>query len=82
MIGYFGHINFRGDRVGMTRAILFSFLAAFPGILLAVIGWVMIGMPEEWTSQSFLACYVPFVVTVGGAFIIGLRGSREVILEA
>ena len=82
MIGYFGHINFRGDELGLTRAILFSFLAAFPGILLAVIGWVIIGMPEEWTSQSFLACYVPFFVTVGGAFIIGLRENREVTMEA
>ncbi|MAK40760.1 MAG: hypothetical protein CL993_03415 [Euryarchaeota archaeon] len=68
--------------MGLTRAILFSFLAAFPGLLFAVIGWTIIGMPEEWTSQSFLACYVPFFVTVGWAFILGIRGNNEVILEA
>jgi len=81
MIGYFGLINFRGDEMGLTRALLFSFLAAFPGMLLAVIGWVMIGMPEEWTKQSFLACYAPFFVAIGGAFIIGLKGNKEVIME-
>ncbi|HJM18021.1 MAG TPA: hypothetical protein QF703_00650 [Candidatus Thalassarchaeaceae archaeon] len=59
--------------MGVGRAIVFAFLAGIPGVFLSLMGWVISGSPEEWSSGLFLACYAPFFGCVVAGFLIGMR---------
>ena len=61
--------------MGVGRALLFGFIGAIPGVVLALIGWVISGSPEEWGSELFLACYLPFFGCVAAGIAIGFRGE-------
>ncbi len=53
-----------------------------PGVLLALIGWVMSGSPEEWDTTLWLSCYVPFFGCIAAGVIIGWRDGDNPDLEA
>ena len=59
--------------MGVGRATVFALLAGIPGIFLALIGWIVIGSPEEWSDGLFLSCYVPFFGCMIAGFLIGMR---------
>ena len=61
---------------------LFGTLAAVPGVLLALIGWVVSGSPEEWDTTLWLSCYVPFFGCIAAGVIIGWRDGGNPDLEA
>tara|TARA_B100000965_G_scaffold182853_1_gene152640 strand:+ start:826 stop:1032 length:207 start_codon:yes stop_codon:yes gene_type:complete len=68
--------------MGVGRAMLFGTLALVPGVLLALIGWVIIGMPEEWGTTLYLICYGPIFGCVGAGVMIGWRDGDNPDLEA
>ena len=68
--------------MGVGRAMLFGTLASVPGVLLALIGWVVSGSPEEWETTLWISCYVPFFGRIAAAVIIGWRAGDNPDLEA
>ena len=68
--------------MGVGRALLFGSLASVPGVLLALIGWVMSGSPEEWDTTLWLSCYAPFFGCIAVGLIIGWRDGVNPDLEA
>lgn len=61
---------------------MFGTLASVPGVLLALIGWVMSGSPEEWDATLWLSCYAPFFGCIAVGLIIGWRDGDNPDLEA
>jgi hypothetical protein len=67
--------------MGLGRAVLFGTLAIIPGALLSLIGWILFGSPEDWSTKLWLACYFPFFGCIAAGVIIGLREERSPDLE-
>ena len=59
--------------MGLGRALVFGSLGAVPGLILAVIGWVISGGSEEWCAEMYLVCYIPFFGCIVAGMIIGWR---------
>ena len=60
--------------MGLGRAMLFGSMAAIPGVVLALIGWAIIGAPdEEWENAQWIACYLPFFGCVAAGLVMGWR---------
>ena len=51
-------------------------------VLLALIGWVMSGSPEEWDTTLWLSFYAPFFGCIAPGLIIGWRDGDNPDLEA
>ena len=67
--------------MGVGKAIVFGFFAMFPGMLLSLIAWVLIGQPETWTSLMSIPCYGPFFGCIALGVWFGMRSESEVELE-
>jgi len=67
--------------MGLGRAVLFGSLAAIPGALLSLVGWILSGSPEEWSTKLWLACYGPFFGCIVAGAMIGWRDERSPDLE-
>jgi hypothetical protein len=67
--------------MGLGRAVLFGSLATIPGVLLSLVGWILSGSPEEWSTNLWLACYVPFFGCISAGAMIGWRDERSPDLE-
>tara|TARA_B110000014_G_C19639472_1_gene337109 strand:+ start:125 stop:328 length:204 start_codon:yes stop_codon:yes gene_type:complete len=60
----------------LMRAIVFAAIAIFPGILLALFAYLLLGGPSEsteWETWMYGPCYGVPGLCVLGAFIIGLK---------
>ena len=60
----------------LMRAIVFAAIAVFPGILLALFAYLLLGGPSEsteWETSMYGPCYGAPGLCVLGVFIIGLK---------
>lgn len=64
----------------LMRATVFAAIAVFPGLLLALFAYLLLGGPaesSEWETWMYAPCYGVPGVCVLGAFVLGLREDRE-----
>jgi hypothetical protein len=64
----------------LMRAIVFAAIAIFPGLLLALFAYLLLGGPAEsteWETWMYGPCYGVPGLCVLCAFILGLREDRE-----
>ena len=64
----------------LMRAIVFAVIAIFPGLLLALFAYLLLGGPpviNERKTWMYGPCYGVPGLCVLGAFILGLREDRE-----
>ncbi len=67
--------------MGLGRALFFGFVAMFPGAILALFGWLIIGSPDTWESSQYLVCYGPFFGSIFVGFWLGNKDQTDVELE-
>ncbi len=53
----------------------------FPGMILALIGWHIIGKPDEWNNLQIVACYGPFFGSIAVGIWLGMKNDLDVELE-
>ncbi len=68
--------------MGVGKAIVFGLFAMFPGALLSLIGYILIGRPETWQNTQYIACYGPFFGSIALGIWMGLRKEMDVELES
>lgn len=64
------------------RALVFGLFGMFPGVLLSLFAYMMVGAPETWSGWMALPCYGPFFGCIGIGVWLGLRPQDDVELEA
>mgnify|MGYP001162460530 FL=1 len=67
--------------MGFAKAMVFSAFAMFPGMILALIGWHIIGKPDEWNNLQIVACYGPFFGSIAVGIWLGMKNDLDVELE-
>jgi|TARA_B100001750_G_scaffold66953_1_gene53190 hypothetical protein len=67
--------------MGVGKAMVFGFFAMFPGMILSLIAWVLVGQPENWASWMSIPCYGPFFGCIALGVWLGMRSDEEVELE-
>ncbi len=67
--------------MGVGKAITFGLFAMFPGAILSLIGYILIGSPETWQNTQYIACYGPFFGSIAFGIWLGLRGEVDAELE-
>ena len=67
--------------MGVGKAIVFGFFAMFPGMILSLIAWVLVGQLETWTSWMSIPCYGPFFGCIALGVWFGMRSEADVELE-
>jgi len=67
--------------MGVGRAVVLGALAIVPGVVLALLGWLLSGAPAEWSVGLNLACYGPFFGCIIAGFVIGLRSDDSEMEE-
>ncbi|MDP6889612.1 MAG: hypothetical protein QF454_06245 [Candidatus Thalassarchaeaceae archaeon] len=67
--------------MGFAKAMIFGAFAMFPGMILALIGWHIIGKPDEWGNLQIVACYGPFFGSIVVGIWLGMKNDLDVELE-
>ena len=67
--------------MGVGKAMVFGFFAMFPGMILSLIAWVLVGQPETWASWMSIPCYGPFFGCIGIGIWLGIRTEDDVELD-
>jgi hypothetical protein len=67
--------------MGVGKAITFGLFAMFPGAILSLIGYTLIGSPDTWQNTQYIACYGPFFGSIAFGIWLGLRGEVDAELE-
>ena len=67
--------------MGVGKAMVFGFFAMFPGMILSLIAWVLVGQPETWASWLSVPCYGPFFGCIALGIWLGMRTEDDVELE-
>jgi hypothetical protein len=68
--------------MGLGKASVFAIFAMFPGALLSLFAYMLIGAPETWSGWMAIPCYGPFFGCVGVGIWLGLGTDEDVELEA
>lgn len=67
--------------MGVGKAIAFGLFAMFPGAILSLIGYILIGSPDTWENIQYIACYGPFFGSIALGIWLGIRTEVDVELE-
>ena len=67
--------------MGVGKATAFGLFAMFPGAILSLIGYILIGSPETWENTQYIACYGPFFGSIALGVWLGIRTEGDVELE-
>ena len=53
----------------------------FPGALLSLIAWIVIGKPDTWSGWMSIPCYGPFFGCIAIGIWLGVRKEQDVEME-
>ena len=68
--------------MGLGKAIVFGVFSMFPGMILALIGWHLIGKPDSWENIQIFACYGPFFGSIAFGVWFGMKADQDVEMES
>lgn len=67
--------------MSVGKAMAFGLFAMFPGALLSLIAWIVIGKPDTWSGWMSIPCYGPFFGCIAIGIWLGVRKEQDVEME-